>query len=53
MRHYSKEAALVVPGFETPNEEEELEALEGIRAEIGDLRRVILAYSAGGHSLSA
>jgi len=28
-------------------------ALEEMRAEIGDLRRVIMVYSAGGHSLSA
>lgn len=53
MQRCSQEAALVLMGFEPPNEPDELEGLEEIRAEIGDLHRVILVYSARGHSLSA
>ncbi|MEO8440697.1 MAG: amino acid permease [Spartobacteria bacterium] len=49
----SQEAALVLTGFEPPEESDELAALERMRAEIGELRRVILVNSAGGHSLSA
>ena len=53
MRGSSQEAALVLKGFTPPKEAEDLAALEAMRAEIGDLRRVIMVYSAGGHSLSA
>jgi amino acid transporter len=53
MRNSSQAAALVFKGFEPPNEADELQALERMRTEIGDLRQVIMVYSAGGHSLSA
>ena len=53
MRNCSLEAAVVLKGFTPPNEAEDLATLEEMRAEIGDLRRVIMVYSAGGHSLSA
>ena len=53
MRRRSQSAALVVMGFDPPAEEEETEALERMRAEIGDLPRVILVYNAGGVSLVA
>ncbi len=53
MRDRSQDAALVLKGFDPPNEEEDLPALERMRTEIGDLRRVIMVNSAGGHSLSA
>jgi amino acid transporter len=53
MQNCSQGAALVLKGFEMPNEPDERQAMEQMRAEIGDLRRVILVYSAGGHSLSA
>ncbi|MBA3651167.1 MAG: hypothetical protein H0W66_06750 [Chthoniobacterales bacterium] len=53
MRERSQDAALVLKGFEPPNEEEDLPALERMRTEIGDLRRVIMVYSARGHSPSA
>ncbi|MDQ3115128.1 MAG: hypothetical protein M3Q86_00700 [Verrucomicrobiota bacterium] len=45
--------ALVLKGFEPPPEKEDLAALDRMRAEIGDLRRVVMVYSAGGHSLNA
>ncbi len=53
MQDCSKSAALVLKGFEPPDEADELQTLERMRAEIGELRRVIFVYSAGGHSLSA
>ncbi len=53
MRSSSQDAALVLKGFTPPDEAEELQTLAQMRAEIGDLRRVIMVYSAGGHSLSA
>jgi amino acid transporter len=53
MRRRSESAALVLMGFEPPAEEGEIDGLEQIRAEIGDLPRVILVYSAGGISLVA
>ncbi|MEO8043913.1 MAG: amino acid permease [Spartobacteria bacterium] len=53
MRNCSQDAALVLKGFTPPNEAEDLATLEAMRAEIGELRRVIMVYSAGGHSLSA
>ena len=53
MQDCSQEAALVLKGFEPPNETDERQELERMRVEIGDLRRVILVYSADGHSLSA
>ncbi len=53
MRGASENAALVLKGFTPPNEPEDLATLDRMRAEIGDLRRVIMVYSAGGHSLSA
>ena len=53
MRERSQDAALVLKGFKPPNKEADLPALEQMRTEIGDLRRMIMVYSAGGHSLSA
>lgn len=53
MQDCSRSAAVVLKGFEPPDETDELPALDRMRAEIGDLRRVILVNSAGGHSLSA
>lgn len=53
MQRRSQSAALVLIGFEPPEETGEIESLERLRAEIGDLGRVIFVYSAGGHSLSA
>ncbi|MEO5719814.1 MAG: amino acid permease, partial [Chthoniobacterales bacterium] len=53
MRERSLEAALVLKGFEPPDEGEDLPTLDRMQAEIGDLRRVVMVYSAGGHSLSA
>ncbi len=53
MRECSQSAALVMMGFEPPEETGELEALDHMRADVGQLPRVIFVYSAGGHSLSA
>ena len=53
MRESSRQAALVMMGFAPPDENDEVDVIERTRAEIGDLPRVILVYSAGGHSLSA
>ena len=53
MRTCSQNAALVMMGFVPPDENDKVDAIERTRAEIGDLARVILVYSAGGHSLSA
>ncbi len=53
LQRSSQAAALVLTGFEPPNESDELGALERMRAEIGEMRQVILVYSAGGHSLIA
>lgn len=53
MQRCSQNAALVLMGFEPPNEADEAETLERMRASVGELRRVLLVYSAGGHSLSA
>ncbi len=53
MRRRSQSAALVLMGFDPPAEEDETEALDQIRTEIGDLPRVILVKSAGGISLVA
>ncbi len=53
MRECSRDAALVMMGFVPPDENDEVDAIERTRVEIGNLARVILVYSAGGHSLSA
>lgn len=53
MRGCSQDAALVLKGFTPPVETEDIATLEQMRAEIGDLRHVIMVYSAGGHSLGA
>ena len=53
MQRCSQDAAVVLMGLELADEVDETTAFERIRENIGELRRVLLVYSAGGHSLSA